>query len=369
MTRGRRRYPIEHAEGRELDFASLLWGALFSDESRQGALFRSELDIIFFRWDRLVRVLTHYRTHSWNGPSSDLQHLLDSLKSLTVPTLVAYPRPHTTSEMEGEIAERSGIAAAVINKICGALLTEGRYVDDKAKSTLSEATRTLTLWQNQPFWDANPGRRHRYSNHSYITRYLGDIEAFCSRWGLNAWWAVPSIIDSHFKRETMGKMPPLSMYLRGLPRVIRDHSVVVELPEPDKQGSSRFMYYWRDHSNISPADIQIQCEKKIGRAYLKRELRELSRQVTPQLESAKNDMLECGWRTTSNSSLSDRYRAHSGWVSTLILNPETKYEEIWPESSDDKRRAHQRSCASFAQLAKLNLPARKIKRSRNLHHR
>jgi len=55
MGKGGRRYPIEHAEGRELDFASLLWEALFSDRSLQGAQFRSELEGVFLRWSRLVR--------------------------------------------------------------------------------------------------------------------------------------------------------------------------------------------------------------------------------------------------------------------------------------------------------------------------
>ena len=359
MGRGGRRYPIEHAEGRELDFASLLWEALFSDMSPQGARFRSELDGIFLRWRRLVDVLNSYRASSWNGPSSDLQHLLDSLKSLTVPTLVAYPRPHTTPEIEAEIAERSGIAAAAIKEVCGELITDGRYFKDESKRILGEATRSFTLWQNRPFWGANAGRRHRYSNHPYITRYIRDVEGFCSRWGLNAWWAVPSIIDSHFKRETMGKMPPLSMYLRGLPRVIRDHSVVVELPEPDEQGSSWFMNYSRDHSNISPADIQIQCEKKIGRPYLKRESRELSRQVTSQLESAKNNMLENGWSVAWRRGLGTRYRKHAGWVAELILKPDMTYEEIWPLTEDDNFRAHRRACSNFARNATLQLPARR----------
>ena len=40
MGKGGRRYPIEHAEGRELDFASLPLGeALFSDKSLQGDQF------------------------------------------------------------------------------------------------------------------------------------------------------------------------------------------------------------------------------------------------------------------------------------------------------------------------------------------
>ncbi len=106
MGRGGHRYPIEHAEGRELDFASLLWEALFSHKSQQGAQFRSELDDIYLRWRRLVGVLNSYRTSSWKGPSSDLQHLVDSLKSLTVPTRVVYPRPHSTPEIEAEIAWR-----------------------------------------------------------------------------------------------------------------------------------------------------------------------------------------------------------------------------------------------------------------------
>ena len=49
MTRGGHRYPIEHAEGREFDFASLLWEALFSDMSPQGVRFRSELDDVYLR--------------------------------------------------------------------------------------------------------------------------------------------------------------------------------------------------------------------------------------------------------------------------------------------------------------------------------
>ena len=412
MGKGGRRYPIEYAEGRELDFASLLWEALFSDRSPQGVRFRSELDGIFIRWRRLVRVLTSYRTSSWNGPSSDLRHLVDSLKSLTIPTRVVYPRPHSTPEIEGEIAERLGIAAAAINEVCGELIADGRYVNDRAKSTLSEATRTLTLWQNQPFWDANPDRRHRYSNHSYITRYLGDVEAFCSRWGLNAWWAAPSIIDSHFKRGTIGSKRPLSIYMRGSFRSISRNVVVVKLPgrtEADfRRDSARLQEVvtkkviessygsfevherlsrsdmalleesidascavidWWDDSAISPREIQAECEKRLGRVYTKRETRALSKQVTPQIDKAKNFMTECGWTASPNRSLSERYREHAGWVTTLILNPEMKYEEIWAESSDDKRRAHQRSCASFAQQAQLTLPPRKVKRSRNLHRR
>jgi hypothetical protein len=115
MGRGGHRYLIEHAEGRELDFASLLWEALFSDRSLQGAQFRSELDGVFLHWRRLVRVFTSYRMSSWNGLSPDLRHLVNTLKSLTVSTRVAYPRLHSTPEIEGEIAERSGIAAAATN--------------------------------------------------------------------------------------------------------------------------------------------------------------------------------------------------------------------------------------------------------------
>jgi len=71
MTRGGHRYPIEHAEGREFDFASLLWEALFSDMSPQGVRFRSELDDVYLRSRRLIGVLTSYRTPSWNGPYSE----------------------------------------------------------------------------------------------------------------------------------------------------------------------------------------------------------------------------------------------------------------------------------------------------------
>ena len=71
MTRGGHRYPIEHTEGCELDFASLLWEAFFSDRSPQGGHFRSELDDVYLRSRRLIGVLTSYRTPSWNGPYSE----------------------------------------------------------------------------------------------------------------------------------------------------------------------------------------------------------------------------------------------------------------------------------------------------------
>jgi hypothetical protein len=59
MTRGGHHYPIEHVEGRELDFANLLWEALLSDRSPRGAQFSSELDNVYLRSlsGRLVRLL------------------------------------------------------------------------------------------------------------------------------------------------------------------------------------------------------------------------------------------------------------------------------------------------------------------------
>ena len=407
MGRGGRRYPIEHAEGRELDFASLLWEALFSHKSPQGAQFRSELDGVFLHWRRLVRVLTSYRTSFWNGPSSDLRHLVDSLKSLTVSTRVAYPRPHTTPEIESEIAERSGIAATVINEVGRELIADGRYVNDRAKSTLSEATRTLTLWQNQPFWDANPGRRHRYSNHSYITRYLGDIEAFCSRWGLNAWWAAPSIIDSHFKRGTIGSKRPLSIYMRGSFRGISRNVVVVKLPgrtEADfRRDSARLQEVvakkviessygsfevherlsrsdmalleesidascavidWWDDSAISPREIQAECEKRIGRTCTKNESRELSKQITAQVDSVRDFQLNNSWTTAPTRNLANRYMEHANWVAALILNPSSTYDALWPTTHDDSFRSHRRACRKFAEAAQLKLANRNTARSR-----
>ena len=59
MGKGGRRYPIEHADGRELDFANLLWEALFSHKSQQGAQFRSELDDIYLR-SRSLALLSKY---------------------------------------------------------------------------------------------------------------------------------------------------------------------------------------------------------------------------------------------------------------------------------------------------------------------
>jgi hypothetical protein len=246
----------------------------------------------------------------------------------------------------------------------------------------------------------------------HASDYLDEVKRSCLKWNLDAWWAVPSIVDSHLRRETIGSKRPLSIYMRGSFRGISRNVVVVKLPgrtEADfRRDSARLQEVvakkviessygsfevherfsrsdmalleesidascavidWWDDSAISPGEIQAECEKRLGRVYTKRETRELSKQVTPQIDKAKNSMTECGWTASPNRSLSERYREHAGWVATLILNPETKYEEIWPESSDDKRRAHQRSCARFAQQAQLTLPSRKVKRSRNLHRR
>ena len=334
MGRGGHRYPIEHAEGRELDFASLLWDALFSHKSPQGAQFRSELDDIYLRWRRLVKVLTSYRTSSWNGPSSDLQHLVDSLKSLTIPTQVVYPRPD-------------------------------------------------------------------------VSYYLDEVKKFCLKFNLDAWWAAPSIIDSHFKRGTIGSKRPLSIYMRGSFRGISRNVVVVKLPgrtEADfRRDSARLQEVvakkviessygsfevherlsrsdmalleesidascavidWWDDSAISPREIQAECEKRIGRTYTKNESRELSKQITAQVDSVRDFQLNNSWTTAPTRNLANRYMEHANWVAALILNPSSTYDALWPTTHDDSFRSHRRACRKFAEAAQLKLANRNTARSR-----
>ncbi len=156
--RGGNQRPLTPPQGRDLKYAHLLLKSMWSDTSPAGKRFAHDREGPYQRWRRPIRGIIVCKRGSPFAGIEDIDRDLDNLECDHRSDEYPEPRPLTPEE-----------------KAC---------------------------WVRP----------------ATIAKYRQDVAAFCDRWRLKAWWAVPAIIDHHFlltEHESTWNptAPPLSMYV------------------------------------------------------------------------------------------------------------------------------------------------------------
>ncbi|MCI0780805.1 MAG: hypothetical protein J4N93_05880 [Chloroflexi bacterium] len=135
-----------------------------------------------------------------------------------------YPEPRPLTPEEHACLEwRTAIASEASHEI---YVNLGHPTDRPQDSdgtqepwrTWEDVSSFLVKWGNEPAYNAN---RHikmkRWRRRPMLVKYRQEVSAFCERWRLKAWRAVPALIQYHFLRAEYEStwdpsIPPLSMY-------------------------------------------------------------------------------------------------------------------------------------------------------------
>ena len=212
-------------DGRDLHYASLLFDALWRRTSMLGRRFAKDHEILYRRWLRLARVVIRDNGGITPfGPLGDTDSVLDLLE-LPDNRNSLYPRHRELTHEELACLERQrAIASEALDEI---YVNLGQPLDQRDKSgctsdpwnIYNDACTFLLKWGDGPAYAANPNiKRKRWRRREIIVSYRQEVAAFCKRWRLNAWWAVPAVIQNHFlcaddDFNWVPTTPPLSIYM------------------------------------------------------------------------------------------------------------------------------------------------------------
>jgi hypothetical protein len=240
-----------------------------------------------------------------------------------------------------------------------------------------------------------------------VKKYPKEVASFCKKWYLDAWWAVPSIIQSHFLQPKIGRHPPLSMFLAGEVGPVDTFTVIARLPgvrddeyecdsarfggvmlnQTDTSASQPIDIRWRPHRGemrelesqyeaacvvvdwdgrhhypsrndpprqLTPSEHIIEeCQIRMGRQLKKNEERDILRQITPQIDEGRKQFIEAGWYAHGSSDS----RTQANWVARRLLDPSLSWATITGVDAD-LLPGPVRSIQRFAERAILTLPLR-----------
>ena len=194
---------------------SLIFHAMTQDTSREGLAFNPELAQLSRRWERLVRSFMTAGVRGWGGPPSELGVIGRYLEQASVGRSVFYPKPRELAPTEQARLEcRQDVVNQTLKQLHQELQPHCPGRDEQTR-VWREACTFLHQWINEVWHEANPGRKLRVSTHPMGKKCPKEVASFCKRCHLDAWWAVPSIIQSHFLQPKNGRHPTLSVFLAG----------------------------------------------------------------------------------------------------------------------------------------------------------
>jgi hypothetical protein len=385
--------------------------AMCIDESEAGVRFNCEREALLQRWQRLTSFLNVYESHGWGLPPNSLADFDKYFNHLIHPLPVAYPKPRPLGPAElRQYDDRAGA-------IDVGLRTSEPGTPQEKKLLWVEEYASLDQWAKEAFDRANPGLKRRRSSRSTVKQYLKEVQDFCLRWHLDAWWAGPAIYQNHFFRLSIGIEEPLEIYPLGIFQqgafISDTYPIVAKLPgtiDSDfERDSIRFRNLWlentiaadagdirfrrrpdrpdmamlelrnnascvvidwdgRNHytsqhdskKSISVTDhILDECEARAGKTFSKVEKRNVVNQLQSQLTDARKWFLEHQWQSQSRADL----ELHAKWVASRLLQPQLPWDALDPDAKEDydsepRDRAIRRACTEFASTASLNLPIR-----------
>ncbi|MDA1096253.1 MAG: hypothetical protein O3B84_03240 [Chloroflexi bacterium] len=392
-----------------MTYAAALLRAMEEEDSRAGRKFQDDLENLYQRWERLVQALDVHSSHGGSpGPPSTLDAYPVWIGGFQWELPREYPQPNPlTDEQRFEYQRRSAVFHRISARVHNFLLP---YSGDEANDVLwTTFAKEWWGWVSVPVRQANPNRRLRTSKRLTVRRYFRDVEEFCDRWRLRAWWAVPAILQSHSLRLKLGLQSLMGWYIVGFAWSPPEYTIVAQLPGtseedfesdrvrfstgrlaqtipddlgdieatwiPDRAemrlveesyGATCVVIRWDGHSHYpSQADpstlvtltgyIAEECATRLHRTLTKREKRALSNQVTPQIREGRAWFREQGWSFLSTADL----ETHARWLAQKLLDPSLKDDDlsmIEAAAGFDRHPDHIRhSCNRLAKAVALTL--------------
>ena len=375
-----------------------------------GILFNVEREALFLRWERLIKVLLRHRVPGWGQPPAELDAVEKWLDQAVVGDPVYYPELRELSAIAwAEIERRQAIVSEETQKLYERL--KAKHGVEIGGGDCLEANRMwnaevlrLNLWIREVQDRENPASKMRTSKRPMLRKYRREIEAFCIKWRLNAWWAVPVIVRSHFDHlefETDGLMPinvvtfevrPYRIFAK-LPGATDDEferdkarfkdaamTSLAEAPpglsdikvtwQPTREQMAaaeqeanaavvvvdwdgrRFRSKYKIDSFVNVTDHVIEeCCSRLGRTVTKRERLATLSHLKPQITEARRWFRDQGWMPQGAANL-DRA---AEWVASRLLDPSRTWAEI-TGVEDYINSSNVRSCSAFAKNAELALP-------------
>lgn len=408
MPRGGDRRPIERLQGMDLSLATLLLKAMTKDISEAGERFNNEREVLFQRWERLVRVIDRHPPPGYGSFPSVLDAVENWLKGAAIAWPVLYPMPRQlTPEEQAEFKGREEVAQKLLGDLYPRLRQPVGPQNGEAWQTWNQAVTSLHSWTREIFLRANPGRLQRTSRRIGVRKYHEEVRDFCERWRLRAWWAVPAIVHSHFLRVRTGLNGLLDLYVVGtwnnneipivaplpgttneeferdfprlrdlmlekvlepksgtLPGIVvrwrpdraemtrREERLGAKSVVVDWDGSESFRSHHDPTKRLSLVDYVLeQCELRVVRGLSKHERRWIVQKIQPQVEAARRRHLESGFGVIGSSNA----KQTAAWIAQRLLYPQRSWTVI-TKSDVDQLPSVIRACTRYAKAAGLTLP-------------
>lgn len=395
-----------------LNYASVLLRTMLKDKSPSGDAFRTDLDELYTRYARLIEAIVNHPVTGWTtgGPPS-FNYLDTYFEALLIamPTRIPKPLPLSAEEWE-ESKWRRAIAGIVSMKAHHRFLRDRKEDDPEAWARFHAIHNAIWNWGLLVERAVNPVFQVRESSHRVVRQYKGAVAAFCKKWRLQAAWAENVVVDHHFARCCFG-------YNGFLPLITsaswEDDSIalIVQVPGTDaetyeaererftrcemftnidqgapvpvtlrwtpdqqeqqqyerEQNASCVVVRW-EHSFATKSErteilryVVEECSHRVGRSLLKREVRDLSCQIDPQIRAMREQFAANGWHIVSDAPLTSQAQ----WLARKLLTgcswkalTDSIALDVPKEPPPDERTVR-RACQSFASHAELALPPRR----------
>jgi hypothetical protein len=354
-----------------------LFRALDADTSTAGLRFAAERSALWSRWRRWVAIQLRRGERDGKPLPYDVEDFGVFRQWAEIRLPVAYPKPRALTDEESQLHHfRLQIAEA---------LTEELVKDfpiEKVSSVYPEwrevvkASDAAYGWAADVVHNANVPHGFRQSR-KWLGIYLAEVAEFCSRWRLDASWAIPGIVATHFFAVDADLTAPFEMTITA--RNIVHQTMFVKLPgtsddayELSVERLSRTRCYKEfDHAgevvrvNWRPEREQFEqieretnaacivldwdgeaiqvsrfdearrlnvmawvieeTEARLGRKLSKRERLAISRHVTPRIVEAREWFIAGGDLTPATAA---DLGLHARWLATRLLHPRMSYQAM-----------------------------------------
>lgn len=394
--RGGDRQRIWRAVGRDTAFAHLLIEKMWDSQSIGGVQFRSDYRRLLNDWRRWLVVLERWWQQNHGGmPYHHLpayQQFFDTLDCRG--TVYPKPRPLNASQIVA-YRHRSEIAAAAAGPMFVALPARRTRAGDPAFVWASRMSDRASRWVREIYDEVNPGQKWRHSRGLHHA-FRRDVEEFCERWSLRAWWAVPMLTHLFVLSAEFEVAEPLHLNVRGPYSVLSwrlyvplpgfsgeevQHSIeemndlitlwsddpdhdfrVVHQPDRDelreieaKRQAACVALDWNgDHAEGYRTVLEwavAEVEKRLDRRVTKREKATMSKALDPQVREARKWFIDNGQFEVEGHAL---VGTHAEWCARMLLDPGRTYLHFVRdgENPDNVRMR----CNEFAARASLRWP-------------
>lgn len=222
-----------------------------ADTTEAGKRFNQQRHNLFRRWQRLIRAMDRYQLPGMGSVPSEVQHIKPYFDQLELDHIVHaryYPQPRAlTPEEEAEYRRRSDIGDQVLLELHQRIGSRYAARDQAAVAEWETACSQALQWANEVGRAANANAKKRLpKRRRFVAMYRSEVTSFCQRWNLDAWWAVPMMVQEHFHRLRIVDFEPLGMHtvtfnVSAYPLVIRLPGRSDEDFERDRQRLKDYM--------------------------------------------------------------------------------------------------------------------------------